>query len=182
MSFKPETRELAFQVWYACGQTDTTAARIMDDEHGYVITSSTIGEWKSRYGWLDRATRMDLAKQQVADDVLNLEETLLQDLLTQKTRYDRYFESMEDGTVDTQAMYAYTKLCGLIRDLHKEIKGKEKVKASKGSKEKQIVPQRPEAVQEPIKVARPEIKIDVSKLQNIRDSAEASQNRLLVDE
>jgi hypothetical protein len=66
---------------------------------------------------------------------LSFEEGLFNDLVEQKARYDRYFESLPDDKVDTQAMYAYTQLCKQLKELHKEIKPKAKKEVKGGLKQ-----------------------------------------------
>jgi Zn-dependent M32 family carboxypeptidase len=130
MSYPPELRERAFELWYSNGQNDSEAVRALAAAD-YVVTRKTISEWREKYQWTERASRLDVVKQTAADTNLTFEEELLRDLLNQKKRYDAYFETLEAGKADTQAMYVYMQLCKEIKSLTRELKPKEK-KARKG--------------------------------------------------
>jgi Zn-dependent M32 family carboxypeptidase len=131
MSYPAELREHAFELWYQHGQNDSEAVRALKAAD-YVVTRKTISEWREKYQWIERAARLDAVKQSAADTNLTFEEELLRDLLNQKKRYDAYFETLEAGKADTQAMYVYMQLCKEIKSLTKEIKPKEKKQIKKG--------------------------------------------------
>lgn len=121
---KQSNRENAFQVWYAHGRNDSETVRELKKQ-GFSVTRQTIADWKTKYSWAERADNLDLKKHSAADTALTFEETLLQDLQTQKGRYDLYFDGLVSGKVDNQAMYVYSQLCRQILDLSKKIKPKQ---------------------------------------------------------
>ncbi|MDR0453656.1 MAG: hypothetical protein LBH05_02445 [Deferribacteraceae bacterium] len=125
MAYSSELREHAFEVWYRRGQNDSETVRELDKE-GYVVTRKTVSEWREKYNWEGRATRLDEKKQGAADTSMTFDEELLLDLLKNKERYEAYFDSLEPGKVDNQAQYVYMQVCKQIRELKKEIKPKEK--------------------------------------------------------
>jgi Zn-dependent M32 family carboxypeptidase len=131
MSYPAELRERAFELWYQNSQNDSEAVRALAAAD-YVVTRKTLAEWREKYQWADRAARLDALKQGAADTNLTFEEELLRDLLNQKKRYDAYFDTLEAGKADTQAMYVYMQLCKEIKSLTKELKPKDKKPIKKG--------------------------------------------------
>lgn len=130
MGHKPEIRELAFKEWYAQGMIDDKAAAVMG-EHGYVIARQTIAEWRVKYGWEERAARMDAARQEVTDIALTSDEVLLKSAYEQKARYDKifqYFDGREFNATEintyTQANHAYKPLLEFIEKLQDKINAK----------------------------------------------------------
>jgi hypothetical protein len=135
MNYDTSVRELAFELWYKHGGNDSETVRALKAED-YVITRKTVGEWREKYGWKERAARLDAVKQTAADRALSFEEELLRDLISQKKRYDDYFASASTDKPDTQAMFVYMQVVKQIKELNKEIKPKDKKQIKKGLEEK----------------------------------------------
>lgn len=126
LSKSPQSnRENAFQTWYAHGRNDSETVRELQKQ-GFSVTRQTISAWKDKYSWSSRADNIDIKKHEVADVSVTFEESLLQDLKTQKDRYDAYFNALPPGQVDNQAMYVYNQLCEKLLNLSNKIKPKQR--------------------------------------------------------
>jgi len=110
-----ETRELAYQTWRECGQNLSETHRKMNGELGYVISRQTLHEWKTKYDWEGRAARAEAEEKHLAD--ATSDEALLLVLLKQKKKYEEYFDSLEPGKVDNQAVYGYNSILKMILDI-----------------------------------------------------------------
>ena len=124
--YSNEIREQAFLFWYDT-RNDSETVRLLSNA-GYSITRTTIASWREKYGWLERASNIDMKKQAAQDTTISFEETLLQDLQKQKERYDVYFDNLPVGKVDNQAMYVYNQLCEKLINLRNKINPKDKKK------------------------------------------------------
>jgi len=110
-----ETRELAYQTWRECGQNLSETHRKMNGELGYVISRQTLHEWKTRYDWEGRAARAEAEEKHLAE--ATSDEALLVVLLKQKKKYEEYFDSLELGKIDNQAVYGYNSILKTIVDI-----------------------------------------------------------------
>jgi len=110
-----ETRKLAYQTWRECGQNLSETHRKMNGELGYVISRQTLHEWKTKYDWEGRAARAEAEEKHLAD--ATSDEALLLVLLKQKKKYEEYFDSLELGKVDNQAVYGYNSILKMILDI-----------------------------------------------------------------
>ena len=108
-TYSNEIKEQAFLFWYN-ERNDSEVVRLLKMA-GYNITRTTIASWREKYDWQERAESIDIKKQSAQDVSISFEESLLLDLQKQKERYDVYFDSLETGKVDNQAMYVYNQLC-----------------------------------------------------------------------
>ncbi len=116
MSHVPvETRELAYQTWRECGQNLSETHRKMNGELGYVISRQTLHEWKTKYDWEGRAARAEAEEKHLAE--ATSDQSLLLTLLKQKKKYEEYFDSLELGKVDNQAVYGYNSILKMILDI-----------------------------------------------------------------
>jgi len=110
-----ETRKLAYQTWRECGQNLSETHRKMNGELGYVISRQTLHEWKTKYDWEGRAARAEAEEKHLAD--ATSDEALLLVLLKQKKKYEEYFDSLELGKIDNQAVYGYNSILKTIVDI-----------------------------------------------------------------
>jgi hypothetical protein len=110
-----ETRELAYQTWRECGQNLSETHRKMNGELGYVISRQSLHEWKTRYDWEGRAARAEAEEKHLAE--ATSDEALLVVLLKQKKKYEEYFDSLELGKIDNQAVYGYNSILKTIVDI-----------------------------------------------------------------
>ena len=119
-SFLKENQELAFRTWRACGQNIELTIRTLKRDHGLPISKPTLYDWIDKFNWKDRAARADAEEQKADDAQMSFEEKMLADLVKQKEKYERYFETLKEGVTDNQATYAYTALVRLIADIKKK--------------------------------------------------------------
>jgi len=117
-SYMAENRELAYRTWCECGQNCELTIRTLKDRHGLPISKPTLYEWIEKFNWKDRAARAEAEVQRVQDvAAIGSESRFIADLEKQKTKYDRFFESLGDSGIDNQAMYAYNSLVKTIVDI-----------------------------------------------------------------
>ncbi len=119
IQYSNEIREQAFLFWYE-ERNDSAVVRKLK-EAGYSITRATVSKWKEKYKWEERASHIDIKKQTARDESVSFEESLILDLQKQKERYDVYFDSLEAGKVDNQAMFVYNQLCEKLINLRSKI-------------------------------------------------------------
>lgn len=127
-TYSNEIKEQAFLFWYN-ERNDSEVVRLLKMA-GYNITRTTIASWREKYDWQERAESIDIKKQSAQDVSISFEESLLLDLQKQKERYDVYFDSLETGKVDNQAMYVYNQLCEKLISLRSKINPKDKKKTA----------------------------------------------------
>lgn len=119
-----ETREFAYAVWCECGQNLSECHRKMNGEHGYVISRQSLHEWKEKYDWEARAARTEAEKIMMAD--ATSDDAILAPLLKQKEKYEAYFDGMEVGKIDNQAIYGYNAILKTILDIRQKIEDRKK--------------------------------------------------------
>lgn len=125
-TYSNEIKNRAFLFWCEC-RNDSEVVRLLKDA-GYNITRTTVASWREKYNWAERALNIDLKKQAAVDESISFEESLLLDLQKQKERYDVYFDSLDAGKVDNQAMFVYNQLCEKLISLRSKINPKDKKK------------------------------------------------------
>ena len=116
-----KSRELAYSIWRACGQNLTETARVLKRDHDYEISRQSLHEWKKKYGWEERAARAEAEEKDKAD--ATSDEALLSVLLAQKKKYEDYFDTLDLGFVDNQAIYAYNNILKTLLDIREKISG-----------------------------------------------------------
>ena len=112
-----EVKEIAFKTWRKCGQNFEETLRELGKLGYQGITRQTLYAWRDKYQWGERAARADAQEQKIKDTDLAPEERAVLDLVKQKEKYERYFESLPPNQVDHQATYAYTALVKTIKDI-----------------------------------------------------------------
>ena len=118
-SYQAETREDAYKTWRECGQNiEQTVAALA--KKGYPITKPTLYEWMEKYGWKERAARAEVEEKKAIDTTMNAEARAIASLQKVQERFEKYFDSLGEGKIDSQAVYAYT---GIIKSIA-EIKEK----------------------------------------------------------
>ena len=125
-----ETREFAYTVWCECGQNLSECHRKMNGEHGYVISRQSLHEWKEKYDWESRAARTEAEKSMMAN--ATSDDAILAPLLKQKDKYESYFDALEVGKVDNQAVYGYNAILKTILDIRQKIEDRKKEGQSSG--------------------------------------------------
>ncbi len=106
---------LAYDIWRTCGQNLSECERLLKREHNFKVSRQTLTEWKEKYNWEDRAARADAEKIRQEEDISD--GALLSALLGQKKKYEAYFENLPMGSIDNQAVYAYSNLLKKIVDI-----------------------------------------------------------------
>lgn len=115
------SRERAYTVWRECGQNLTETARILKQDHDYEISRRSLQEWKKKYGWEERAARAEA--EEISTQESTSDESLLTVLLAQKTKYEKYFNTLDLGVVDNQAIYAYNNILKTLLDIRDKLSG-----------------------------------------------------------
>ena len=115
MGSSPETRELAYTIWREHGQNIVETVRVMNSEHGYVISRQSVTTWAAKYGWHDRAARAEAEEK--ALDQSTAVDSLLAFSLKQKKKYEEYFETLSVGQIDNGAVYAYNSILKTILEI-----------------------------------------------------------------
>jgi hypothetical protein len=80
-----------------------------------VVSRQTLHEWKTKYDWEGRAARIEAEEKHLAD--ATSDEALLLSLLKQHARYEKYFDSLEFGKTDTQAVHGQNSVLKMIMAL-----------------------------------------------------------------
>ena len=123
-TYSNEVKEQAFLFWYDT-RNDSEVVRLLI-EAGYNISRATVASWREKYDWQMRASDIDVKKQAAQDKSVTFEESLFLDLQKQKERYDAYFDSLEAGEVDNQAMYVYNQILEKLLNLKNKVKPESK--------------------------------------------------------
>jgi hypothetical protein len=118
-SYEDKTRETAYQTWRACGQNYQLTQRELKKK-GFIISTPTLYDWAEKYTWKERAARAEAEEQKATDAVISAEGKAIGSLEKVQARYETYFETLGDGKIDNQAMFAYT---GVVKSIT-EIKAK----------------------------------------------------------
>ena len=118
-----ESRELAFRCYHKCGGNVEAALRELEKE-GLKLSKPTLYEWIEKFNFKERLKNADAVVQEAADIKAHYREKILADLKKQKERYDKFFESLSEGQIDTQATYAYNSLCKTISDIQRDLDSK----------------------------------------------------------
>ncbi|HRR41015.1 MAG TPA: hypothetical protein P5244_07255 [Syntrophales bacterium] len=120
-SYMADNRELTYRTWRECGQNIELTIKTLKDREGLPITKPTIYSWIEKYNWKERAARAEVEEQKVNDVIVSDAGKILADLEKQKAKYERFFDSLGDLSIDNQAMYAYTSLVKTIVEIKARI-------------------------------------------------------------
>jgi len=115
-----ESRELAFRSYKRCGGNVEATLRELEKE-GLKLSKPTLYDWIEKFHFKDRLTKSDALVREAEDIREHYREKILTDLKKHKERYDKYFESLGETQVDTQATYAYNSLCKTISDIQRDM-------------------------------------------------------------
>lgn len=119
MKAPADNRELAYKVWLKTSGNISETARILKSEHSWPVTRPTLTKWKEEHGWEERrAAEKAQAERRKESSSANF---LLDALIDQVVRYQKYFTSLGDKDVDNQATYAFTNLVKEIINIRKKI-------------------------------------------------------------
>jgi len=117
-SFITENRELAFRVFCACGGNVEMTLRELKKQ-GLELSRPTMDEWIEKFNFIDRRLKVDMERQKSTDNQISFEERMMSDLLKQKEKYEKYFESITG--IDNQAQFAYSSLLKTIMDIKSKL-------------------------------------------------------------
>jgi len=118
MAVASETKELAYKIWCENSQNITECVRVMNRDHGFVVSRQSVTEWCEKFGWKDRAARAEAER--AATDDASSSTAILASLLSQKRKYDLFFEGASVDQAYNQAMYAYNRILRDIIEVRKE--------------------------------------------------------------
>jgi molybdopterin converting factor small subunit len=118
-----ESRELAFTTYRECGGNVEMTLRELKKK-GFSLSKPTFYEWMEKFNFRERLGKADAIVQEANDAKQNYREKILLDLKKQKDRYDKYFGTLVEAQVDTQATYAYNSLCKTISDIQRDLDSK----------------------------------------------------------
>ncbi len=118
-----ESRELAFRCYQKCGGNVEATLRELEKE-GLKLSKPTFYDWMQKFNFKERLKACDAVAQEAADIKQHYREKILTDLKKQKERYDKFFASMAENQIDTQATYAYNSLCKTISDIQRDLEAK----------------------------------------------------------
>jgi hypothetical protein len=121
--YGPEIKEMVYRVWRDCAQNAIETTRELKKK-GFALNKATVLRWRLRGNWAERAER-DAAEEKIRKEAITDNPArLIADLEAQKSRYDRFFDSLGEDGVDVQATYAYTTLVKTIADVRKKAAAK----------------------------------------------------------
>jgi transposase-like protein len=114
-------RELAYQTWRDNGHNLVATVRCLAKKHGYTISRQSLGKWRREYDWDGRAAREELEAKERTEATSDA--SILNSLVSQKKKYETYFEGLNPGVVDNQAVYGYNSVLKTLLDVRKETVG-----------------------------------------------------------
>jgi hypothetical protein len=120
-----ESRERAYKVWRQCGQNITETARVLKRDYDYDISRQSLHSWKDKYDWERRAAQAEVESKQQTE--ATSDDALLTVLLKQKKKYEDYFDSLALGSVDNQAIYAYSNILKTLLDIRERLSGNNEI-------------------------------------------------------
>ena len=132
MDSAPKYRELAYKVWCENGQHIQKTVAALNKDHAFDITRQSLANWRDEYDWEGRAARAEAAERERAAAVSD--SVILDSLISQKQKYEAYFESLKPGQIDTQAVYGYNSILKTILDIKDKIAARRK----EGEKDGQV--------------------------------------------
>lgn len=118
-SYIAENREIAFRVYCEEGGNVEATLRRLEKEHGLKLSKKTFYEWMKKFNFEERLKKVDAARQETRDSQLSFEEKMLNDLIVQKNKYEKYFETISG--IDNQSQYAYTNIIKTIMEARKKL-------------------------------------------------------------
>ena len=130
-SFIAENRELAFKRYCENGGNIEGTLRVLEKD-GLKLSKPTFYEWLKKYNFEERRLKVDIERQKARDSQISFEEKMLNDLVRQKDKYEKYFDA-NDG-LDNQATYAYTGIIKTIIDVKKKLAVSDVVKRAEADK------------------------------------------------
>ena len=100
--------DIIYAVWLECGQNVAATVRALKEKGFEAVTRQTLAKWIEDNGWKDRAAREAAAEKEI--QTLSRDDVSLVLLSKQCVKYEKYFETLGETKIDTQATYAYTNL------------------------------------------------------------------------
>lgn len=131
-SYIAENRELAFKTYCEEGGNVEGTLRILAKKHDLKLSKPTFYDWMKKYNFEDRRLKVDIERQKARDSQISFEDKMLNDLVRQKDKYEKYFEQTENP--DHQATYAYTGIIKMIIDVKKKLAVSDVVKKAETDK------------------------------------------------
>jgi transposase len=126
-------KEYSFEVIDHCETLYVVEGKIYDEiAKSSGVSIAQIQRWAEKYEWRKKKEerKSETLKAQ-AEARSPVREKILLDLKKQKERYDKYFETLGENEVNTQATYAHTTLCKTISDIQKDLDSKTEQKVDR---------------------------------------------------
>lgn len=130
-SYITENRELAFKRYCENGGNIEGAIRALQKD-GLKLSKPTFYDWLKKYNFEERRTKVDMERQKARENQISFEDKMLNDLVRQKEKYEKYFEATD--LLDNQATYAYTGIIKTIIDVKKKLAVSDVVKKAETDK------------------------------------------------
>ena len=119
-------KEYSFEVIDHCEALYVVEGRTYDEiAKSSGVSIAQIQRWAEKYEWRKKKEerKRETLKAQ-AESRSPVREKILLDLKKQKERYDKYFETLGENEINTQATYAHATLCKTISDIQKDLDSK----------------------------------------------------------
>lgn len=119
-------KEYSFEIVDHCETLYVVEGKTYDEiANSSGVSIAQVQRWADKYEWRkkkeERKSETLKAQAEIRSPV---REKILLDLRKQKNRYDKFFETLPEGEVNTQATYAHTTLCKTISDIQKDLDSK----------------------------------------------------------
>jgi hypothetical protein len=123
----PENKEAVFLIYREFGGKQVPKIiEAANKRLGLRLSAPTLYAWEKEGGWAERMKAADKELAKARDFQGSFEERMMIKLALQIEKYERYFECLEAGRMDNQAMYAYTNLLKTVVELSRKVKVKTK--------------------------------------------------------
>jgi transposase len=89
------------------------------------VSIAQVQRWADKYEWRKKKEERKSETLKAQSEARSpVREKILLDLKKQKERYDKFFETLGDDEINTQATYAHATLCKTISDIQKDLDAK----------------------------------------------------------
>ena len=123
-------KEYSFEVIDHCEALYVVEGKTYDEiAKSSGVSIAQVGRWAEKYEWRNKKEERKRETLKAQAEVRSpVREKILLDLKKQKERYDKYFETLGENEINTQATYAHATLCKTISEIQKDLDSKVKHK------------------------------------------------------
>ena len=116
-------KEYSFEVVDHCEALYVVQGKTYDEiAKSSGVSIAQIQRWAEKYEWRKKKEERKHETLKAQAEIRSpVREKILLDLKIQKECYDKYFETLGENEVNTQATYAHTTLCKTISDIQKDL-------------------------------------------------------------